>query len=84
MFFLSKVKISPKHSHNSFRLQLQLGIGHLHDLLPGIVLLLMAVQLFLEVLPVVPSMRSFRTKSLSERAIMEYQVQRFPCPIGQG
>jgi len=48
--------------HNFFGLHLQKGIGHLHNLLLGLVLLLVAVQLSLEVLPVVLLMRSYRTK----------------------
>jgi hypothetical protein len=62
MLILFKVKSLCTHSHNFFGLHLQKGIGHLHDLLLGLVLLLVAVQLSLDVLPVVLSTRSYRTK----------------------
>ena len=57
-----KVKSLCTHSQNFFGLLLHKGIGHLHNLLLGLVLLLVAVQLSLDVLPIVLSIRSYRTK----------------------
>ena len=62
MLILFKVKSLCTYFKNSFGLQHNIVIGHLHNQLLGLVLLLAAVQLSLEVQPVVLSMRSYRTK----------------------